>query len=99
MKKLWKSARCAVANYQYYCEVIVGNGGYQPGVYTFNVDPKYGMWGKHSRLVQMSYWVWKEKEDCVFWIKNRSKPTPDKLTDDELKEFMWTKLKAKVYEP
>ena len=84
-----------MANHQYYCEVIVKRGEYQPGVYTFNVDARYGMWGKHSRLVQLSNWVWKEKEDSVVWIKNRSKPTPDLLTNDELKEFMWTKLKAK----
>lgn len=79
----------------YYCEVLVPHGVYPPGVYTFEFDPVYGMWGKHSRLVQMSNWVWKETEDRVVWIKNRSRATPDLLNEDELKEFMWVKLKAK----
>ena len=81
----------------YYCEIIVENGVYRPGVYTFEVDPKYGMYGKYSRLIQLSNWVWKETEKGVFWIKNRSRATPDKLRPDEFGEFMWAKLKAQEF--
>lgn len=79
----------------YYCQVIVNHATYPAGVYTFSVDTRYGMFGKNSRLVGLSHWAWKETEDGVFWVKNRSKPTPAKLTSDELKEFMWIKLKAR----
>jgi hypothetical protein len=41
--------------------------------------------------------VIKEAEDRIVWIKNRSRVTPDLLTQDELKQFMWTKLKAKEF--
>ena len=95
MKKLWKSAKCAVANL--YCEVLVEHCEYPPGVYKFEDDPRYGTWGKHLTLLQMSHWVWKETEDRVVWIKNRSRATPDLLTQDELKEFMWTKLRAQEF--
>jgi hypothetical protein len=84
-----------VANY--YCQILISHGKYPAGIYTFEIDPKYGMWGKHSNLVQMSHWVWKETEDRVVWIKNRSRATPDLLTQDDLKEFMWVKLKAQEF--
>jgi hypothetical protein len=85
-----------VANY--YCEVIVGHGKYPPGVYTFADDTRYGLWEKqHTIMIGLSNWVWKETEDRVVWIKNRSRATPDLLTPDELKQFMWTKLKAKEF--
>lgn len=96
MKKLSKSLKCAVADIQYYCEIRVGHGNYNPGVYSFTVDPNLGMWGKQSRLVQQSDYVWKETEHGVFWMKNRtSGRIPEKLEDNELKDFMWTKLQAR----
>jgi len=78
----------------YYCEVIVKNSVYTPGVYTFEIHPKDVVRLNHHNLIQMSHWVWKETEDGVFWLKNRTRATLDKLTTDELKEFMWAKLKA-----
>lgn len=78
----------------YYCEVIVEHSIYQPGVYTFEDEDLRLGWGKRAKLVQMSHYVVKESEDRVVWIKNRSRATPDLLTQDELKQFMWTKLKA-----
>jgi hypothetical protein len=82
-----------VANY--YCEVIVDHSVYKPGVYTFQEDAFNLGWGKRAKLVQMSHYVIKEYEGGrTVWIKNRSRATPDLLTQDELKQFMWTKLKA-----
>lgn len=95
MKRLWKSVVCAVDNY--YCEVLAEHFEYQPGVYTFEIHPKDMVRHKHHNLIQMSHWVWKETGDRVVWIKNRSKATPDLLTQDELKEFMWTKLRAQEF--
>lgn len=89
-----------MANAQYYCEVLVTHGTFSPGVYTFDIDPMYGMWGKHSQLVQMSHYTWKETEHGVFWMKNRypgGGKIPSKLTDEELKDFVWIKLKAKEF--
>ena len=85
-----------MAECQYYCEVRVSHGKYNPGIYSFTVDPVRGMWGKQSMLVQLSDYVWKETEHGVFWMKNRmTGRTPEKLKDDkDLKEFMWNKLKA-----
>lgn len=84
-----------MANVQYYCEVQVTHGAIAPGVYAFDVDTMYGMWGKHSQLVQMAHYAWKETEDGIFWMKNRySGGIPRKLTDEELKEFMWIKLQS-----
>jgi hypothetical protein len=78
----------------YYCEVIVKNGVYPPGVYTFEIHPMDMVRHKHHNLIQMSHWVWKETEEGVFWLKNRTRATPDKLRPDEFGEFMWAKLKA-----
>ena len=84
-----------MADNQYYCEVRVSRAKYDPGVYRFTVDPAYGMWGEQSMLVRLSDYVWKETEHGVFWMKNRTSGTiPEKLGDNELKDFMWIKLKA-----
>jgi len=92
MKRLWKSAVCAVANY--YCEILIDYGKFPKGIYTFDLDSRLGSFGRHAKMVQLSQWVIKEAEDRIVWIKNRSKATPDLLTQDELKKFMWDKLKA-----
>jgi hypothetical protein len=85
-----------VANY--YCEVIVEHGKYPPGVYTFQEDDFNLVWGHRARLVQLSNWVVKEYDGGrPVWIKNRSRPTPDLLNQDDLKQFMWTKLKAREF--
>jgi hypothetical protein len=82
----------------YYCEVIVEHSKYPPGVYTFEEDEFNLGWGKRAKLVQMSHYVIKEYDGGrTVWIKNRSKPTPDLLTQDELKQFMWIKLKAQEF--
>ena len=94
MKRLWKSAVCAVANY--YCEILIEHGKFPKGIYTFETDSRLGSFGRHAKMVQLSQWVIKEAEDRIVWIKNRSKATLDLLTQDELKQFMWDKLQAKA---
>lgn len=80
--------------YDIYTEVVVQSKVFEPGVYRFTPDMRFGRFGAHTTLVQFSERTWAETDDGVFWMKNRMKPTPDKLTKDELKEFMWVKLKA-----
>jgi hypothetical protein len=81
--------------YNYYCEVLRETDKFPKGIYTFEIDSRYGDFGRHMKLVQQSHWVIKEAEDRIVWIKNRLKPCPDLLTQDELKKFMWDKLQAK----
>jgi len=80
----------------YYCEVIAEHGDVLPGIYMFTDEARYGLFGNHNRLVQMSHRVSKEANGRVVWIKNRSRAAPDLLTQDELKEFTWIKLKAQT---
>ena len=80
----------------YYCEILIDYGKFPKGIYTFEMDSQFGSFGRHAKMVQLSQWVIKEAEDRIVWIKNRSKATPDLLTQDELKQFMWDKLQAKA---
>ncbi len=79
----------------YYCEVIVEHSVYPPGVYTFEVNPKIGMIHRW-KLFQVSHSVWKETEDGVFCVKDKitGSNLPKQLTQDDLKKFVWTKLRA-----
>jgi len=81
----------------YYCEIIIEHGKFPKGIYTFDMDSRFGGWGRYTMMAQLSQWVIKENDGRVVWIKNRSRVTPDFLTQDELKQFMWTKLKAKDF--
>jgi hypothetical protein len=81
----------------YYCEVTFEHSSrYPPGIYTFSDDGRQMGWITRSRLIQISNSVCKETEDGVFWVKNRftGSSVPRTLSQDELKQFMWTKLKA-----
>jgi hypothetical protein len=75
---------------------MVENTGFSPGVYMFEHESEWGLWGKYNKLVQMSQWVCKESDHGVVWIKNKltGSKIPATLTQDELKQFMWIKLKA-----
>ena len=82
----------------YYCEIIVEHGKYPPGVYTFEDDARYGLWDKpHTSIVALSHWVCKEATHGVVCIKDKltGSRLPRMLTEDELKQFMWIKLRAK----
>lgn len=81
----------------YYCVVLNENSKYLPGVYTFEDDAHYGLWGNHTMLVHSSHWVVKEAEYGAICIKDKltGSRLPRKLTPDELKEFMWVKLRAR----
>ena len=80
----------------YYCEILIESNKFPKGIYTFEMDSRLGDFGRHTKLVLQSHWVIKETEDRVVWIKNRSRPCPDLLNQDDLKQFMWDKLRAKV---
>jgi hypothetical protein len=52
------------------------------------------MFGHNFKLMEMADRVWRECNDGVNYVKNRSSPT-QLSTPVDLKEFMWVKLQAK----
>jgi hypothetical protein len=82
----------------YYCEILDYNDldEYSSGVYSFEEDAdRFLSWGNRTRLVSLSHWVIKETADGPVWLKNRFKASPAPLDQDDLKKFMWDKLRAK----
>ena len=80
----------------YYCGIFTDYhdvGGYSPGVYRFEDDNNWS-WPAHAKLISQSQWIIKETENRVVWIKHRFKSAPDHLDQDDLKQFIWDKLKA-----
>jgi hypothetical protein len=81
---------------QYYCELEHGYQSIEAGIYTFNKGQGTRHPASKLRYIDIADRVWKENEVGVFVIKNTHKSVgiPNKLAGDELKEFMWIKLKA-----
>lgn len=75
----------------FYCDIQVPGNQYSPGVYAID--------GKRTNYFQymlLSNRAWIEDERGVRWAKHREKDIRDYpvLSDDEIKEFVWAKLKA-----
>ena len=81
---------------QYYCGIGQTYQSIEAGIYTFNKGQGTRHAASKLRYIDIADRVWKENENGVFFIKQRYKSTslPDKLTDEDLREFMWIKLKA-----
>lgn len=82
----------------YYCEILDYNDldEYSSGVYSFEEDAdRFLSWGNRTGLVSLSRWVIKETADGPVWLKNRFKYKHGALDQDDLKQFMWDKLRAK----
>lgn len=88
------SQGCAVANY--YCELNSALQTYQAGVYLISVDKDGEGSFEHQKLASLSDRVWKESEHGTYYLKRKSQDfkAAEKLTSEELKEFIWAKLKA-----
>ncbi len=77
---------------QYYCECNLIDGS--TGFYTFSGNDKQLPRYKLNQIWE-SHRVWREDKNGVHWMKNKIRDMATmKLTQDELKEFMWIKLKA-----
>lgn len=85
----------AIVN-QYYCEIGKTYQSIEAGIYTFNKGQGTRHAASKLRYIDIADRVWKENENGVFWLKQRYKSAslPDKLTGEDLREFMWIKLKA-----
>jgi len=83
-----------VAN-QYYVEVTVTHSKIPAGFYSIHAENEYTIYYTPNALetFELANRVWKENEYGVFFVKHRTK-IPTKLSSEELKEFMWVKLKA-----
>ena len=81
---------------QYYCQIDRTYQSIESGIYTFNKGQGTRHAASKLRYIDIADRVWKENENGVFCLKNchKSISFPDKLMGDELKEFMWIKLKA-----
>lgn len=81
---------------QYYCQIDTSYQSVEAGIYTFNKGQGTRHPASKLRYIDIADRVWKENENGVFYLKNRhnSIKFPDKLVGDDLKEFMWVKLKA-----
>ena len=81
---------------QYYCEIARSYHTIEAGIYTFSKSQGTRHPASKLRYIDIADRVWKENENGVFWLKQRYKSTslPDKLVPEDLKEFMWVKLKA-----
>jgi len=81
---------------QYYCQIDRSYQSIDAGIYTFNKGEGTRHPASKLRYIDIADRVWKENDNGVFWLKHRHKSAsvPDKLTSEDLKEFMWVKLKA-----
>jgi hypothetical protein len=81
---------------QYYCEIGKTYQSIEVGLYTFSKGEGIRHNASKLRYIDIADRVWKENENGVFCLKNRYKglTLPDKLSSDDLKQFMWIKLKA-----
>jgi hypothetical protein len=75
----------------YYCEIQVSHKQYKPGVYA--IDSKKS---SYFQCLALSNRAWIEDDKGVRWAKHRGKDIQvhPVLSKDELKEFVWAKLKA-----
>lgn len=82
---------------QYYCEIDRTYQKVEAGIYTFTKIEGLRHPASKLRYIDIADRVWKENDNGVFWIKHRyrSASIPDKLTEEDMKEFMWIKLKAR----
>lgn len=97
-KKLLKLAVCAVAKYQYYCEVNFDSRGMPRGVYTFSTDDqKYTV--RDYDIITRSDVVWRQGPGGGVKItKDRHIVYPlGYITSSKkhMKKFFWIKLQAK----
>jgi hypothetical protein len=75
----------------YYCEIQVSHEQYTPGIYAID-SKKSG----YFQCLALSNRAWIEDEKGVRWAKHREKDIQayPVLSNNELKEFFWAKLKA-----
>lgn len=103
MKKLWKSAKCAVAKYRYY-----GVKGDDAWAFDSTSDPKMLNWWQ-PKLIEESDYVWcqgpKGGVRLVYQNWDRAYETDfacfkkqGYITNDPeaMKEFAWVKLRART---
>jgi hypothetical protein len=81
---------------QYYCQIDNSYQSIEAGIYTFSKSEGTRHPASKLRYIDIADKVWKENDNGVFMLKHRyrSATVPDKLTGEDLKEFMWIKLKA-----
>jgi hypothetical protein len=99
MKKLLKSAVCAVVNYQYYCEVDIEYPGHPRGIYTFSCPDHLYSSREYYHMVRISNKIWRQgPKGGVKITKDRRALSPlGYITNSEkhMKKFLWIKLQAK----
>jgi secreted Zn-dependent insulinase-like peptidase len=80
----------------YYCELNSALQTHLAGVYLISVDRDGEGSFENQKLASLSDRVWKESEHGTYYLKRKSQDfkAAKKLTGEELKEFMWVKLKA-----
>lgn len=80
----------------YYCELNSSLQTHPAGVYLISVDRDGEGSFEHQKLASFSDRVWKENDHGIYYLKRKSQDfkAAEKLTGEELKEFMWAKLKA-----
>lgn len=75
----------------FYCDVQYPGNQFSPGVYAID-----GKKTNYFQYMMLSNRAWIEDDNGVRWAKNREKDVRDfpALDKNELKEFVWAKLKA-----
>ena len=98
MKKLLKSAVCAVGKFRYYCEVRFDFPGRTSGVYTFSTDD-HRFSSRDYEIIRHSDTVWRQGPGGGVKItKDRGIRYPVGYITRNAKymeKFMWIKLQSK----
>lgn len=87
----------------YYAEVTLDQDLVPVGFYHIEaIDPNMSIYYSPRVLnaLRVADRVWKENEHGIFFIKgnNGKSKIPNNLSDDDIKEFMWVKLRAQDLE-
>lgn len=98
MKKLWKSAVCAVGKFRYYCEVKCDYPGRASGVYTFSTDDNKFTTRDYD-IIRRSHIVWRQgprggvkiTKDWGAYGGRFGYVTNNKK---QMEKFMWIKLQS-----